>query len=310
MYDIVIVGGGAAGITAAIYALRAGMNIVLLEKMGVGGQIILTEAVENYPGFSFISGPELMDKFEKHAKKFGLEIIYEEAKRIEFDEQLHRVVTDENTFETRSVIVGMGSVPKKLNVPGEEKLIGRGVSFCAVCDGPFFKDREVAVIGGGDAAVKEAIYLTKEGYDLMRQELDNVEKTLYEEIPEKLKASKMNGGDLRENKEYMYLQSQQQYYEREVRRLTSILESAEVLPEEDISKDEIGIGSRFILQDLTIQESGTFTLVSAPEVDLEKGKISVASPVGQLLLGKKEGDRVKAQLPWGASEFRVIAINQ
>jgi len=157
---------------------------------------------------------------------------------------------------------------------------------------------------------KEAIYLTEEGYGLMRQELDNVEKILYEEIPEKLKASKMNGGDLRENKEYMYLQSQQQYYEREVRRLTSILEAAEILPEEDISKDQIGIGSRFILQDLTIQESGTFTLVSAPEVDLEKGKISVASPVGQLLLGKKEGDKVKTELPWGTSEFRVIAINQ
>jgi transcription elongation factor GreA len=157
---------------------------------------------------------------------------------------------------------------------------------------------------------KEAIYLTEEGYNLMRQELDNVEKILYEEIPEKLKASKMNGGDLRENKEYMYLQSQQQYYEREVRRLTTILEAAEILPEEDISKDRIGIGSRFILQDLTIRESGTFTLVSAPEVDLEKGKISVASPVGQLLLGKKEGDKVKAELPWGISEFRVIAINQ
>jgi len=156
---------------------------------------------------------------------------------------------------------------------------------------------------------KETIYLTKEGYDLMRQELDHVEKTLYEEIPDKLKASKMNGGDLRENKEYMYLQSQQQYYEREVRRLTSVLEAAEVLPEEDISKDEIGIGSRFILQDLTIQESGTFTLVSAPEVDLEKGKISVASPVGQLLLGKKEGDRVKAHLLWGTTEFSVIALN-
>jgi len=156
---------------------------------------------------------------------------------------------------------------------------------------------------------KETIYLTKEGYDLMRQELDHVEKTLYEEIPDKLKASKMNGGDLRENKEYMYLQSQQQYYEREVRRLTSVLEAAEVLPEEDISKDEIGIGSRFILQDLTIQESGTFTLVSTPEVDLEKGKISVASPVGKLLLGKKEGDRVKAHLPWGTTEFSVIALN-
>ena len=161
MYDIVIIGGGAAGITAAIYALRAGMNTILLEKMGVGGQIILTEAVENYPGFSFISGPELMDKFEKHAKKFGLEIMYEEARHIESDGQLHRVVTDENTYETRTIIVATGSVPRKLNVPGEEKLIGRGVSFCAVCDGPFFKDREVAVIGGGDAAVKEAIYLTQ-----------------------------------------------------------------------------------------------------------------------------------------------------
>jgi transcription elongation factor GreA len=157
---------------------------------------------------------------------------------------------------------------------------------------------------------KEAIYLTKEGYDLMRQELDNVEKILYEEIPEKLKASKLNGGDLRENKEYMYLQSQQQYYEREVRRLTSVLESAEILPEEDISKDQIGIGSRFILQDLTMMESGEFTLVSAPEVDLEKGKISVSSPVGRILLGKKEGDEVSANLPWGKSKFRVIAINQ
>lgn len=157
---------------------------------------------------------------------------------------------------------------------------------------------------------KEAIYLTKEGYDLMKQELDNAEKTLYEEIPDKLKTSKLNGGDLRENKEYMYLQTQQQYYEREVRRLTSILESAEVLPEEDIPVDEIGIGSSFILQDQTIKESGTFVLVSAPEVDLEKGKISVASPVGKVLLGKKEGDAVSVELPWGTSKFRVIAINR
>jgi len=157
---------------------------------------------------------------------------------------------------------------------------------------------------------KEVIYLTKEGYDLMRQELDNAEKTLYEEIPEKLKASKLNGGDLRENKEYMYLQSQQQYYEREVRRLRDVLEAAEIIAEEDIAKDEIGIGSRFILQDLTLQESGTFSLVSAPEVDLEKGKISVASPVGQLLLGKREGDEVTAELPWGVSKFKVIALNQ
>ena len=155
---------------------------------------------------------------------------------------------------------------------------------------------------------KEAITLTQEGYDLMRQELDSAEKTLYEEIPEKLKASKLNGGDLRENKEYMYLQSQQQYYEREVRRLTSILEVAEIITKDQISKDEIGIGSSFILQDLTIMESGTFTLVSPPEVDLENGKISYASPVGQVLVGKREGDEVTTELPWGSSKFRVIAI--
>ncbi len=157
---------------------------------------------------------------------------------------------------------------------------------------------------------KEAIKLTKEGYGLMQQELDHAQKILYEEIPEKLKASKLNGGDLRENKEYMYLQSQQQYYEREVRRLTSILEVAEVLPDEEISRDVIGIGSSFILQNLTLKESGTFTLVSPAEVDLESGKISMASPVGRVLLGKREGEEVTTELPWGASKYRVIAINK
>jgi transcription elongation factor GreA len=157
---------------------------------------------------------------------------------------------------------------------------------------------------------QETIYLTKEGYELMRQELEQAEKTLYEEVPEKLKTSKLNGGDLRENKEYMYLQSQQEYYEREVRRLTSILEVAEILSDDAISKDVIGIGSNFILRDLTQKESGTFTLVSPAEVDLQSGKISVASPVGRMLLGKREGDQITAELPWGTSSFRVIAINK
>jgi transcription elongation factor GreA len=157
---------------------------------------------------------------------------------------------------------------------------------------------------------KETVFLTKQGYELMNQEMEQAQKILYEEIPEKLKASKMNGGDLRENKEYMYLQSQQQYYEREVRRLTAVLDVAEILPEDQIPTDQIGIGSNFILQDLTLKESGSFTLVSSPEVDLESGRISVASPVGKLLLGKREGDEVAAELPWGRSKFRVIAINK
>jgi len=144
----------------------------------------------------------------------------------------------------------------------------------------------------------------------MQQELEHAKKILYEEIPEKLKASKLNGGDLRENKEYIYLQSEQQYYEREVRRLTSILERAEIIPDEEISAEEIGIGSSFILQDLDIMESGTFSLVSPVEVDLEKGKISIVSPVGKALLGKAEGDEVKVDLPSGTTRFRVIAINK
>ena len=161
MYDIIIIGGGAAGLTAAIYALRAGMNTIILEKLGVGGQIVLTEAVENYPGFPFISGPDLMDKFQEHAEKFGARIEYEEVTEIVPGSSSHRVITESKEYEGVAVIVATGSNPRKLGVEGEEKFIGKGVSFCAVCDGPFFRDREVAVIGGGDAAIKEAIYLTQ-----------------------------------------------------------------------------------------------------------------------------------------------------
>jgi len=157
---------------------------------------------------------------------------------------------------------------------------------------------------------KEVIFLTKGGHALMQEELDKTKKILYEEIPEKLKASKMNGGDLRENKEYMYLQSEQQYYEREVHRLRTVLDSAEIISEEDISKDEIGVGTQFILQDQEDTESGTFRLVSSAEVDLENGKISVDSPVGAALIGKREGQKIKVNAPGGVFHFRVIAINK
>ncbi|MEA3239351.1 MAG: GreA/GreB family elongation factor [Candidatus Bipolaricaulota bacterium] len=157
---------------------------------------------------------------------------------------------------------------------------------------------------------KEVIFLTKDGHALMQEELDKAKKILYEEIPEKLKASKMNGGDLRENKEYIYLQSEQQYYEREVHRLTTVLDSAEVISEEHISKDQIGVGTKFILQDQEDKESGTFRLVSSAEVDLENGKISVDSPVGKSLIGKREGQKIKVNAPGGSFHFRVIAINK
>ena len=157
---------------------------------------------------------------------------------------------------------------------------------------------------------KEVIFLTEAGHALMQKELKQAKKILYEEIPAKLKASKLAEGDLRENKEYMYLQSEQQYYEREIRRLTSVLDAAEVIPAEDIPDEEIGIGSTFILQDLEIMESGSFTLVSSAEVDLHKGKISVVSPVGKELIGKREGDEIVVNLPAGKVHFCVIAINK
>ena len=160
MYDIIIIGGGPAGITAGIYAQSAGMDAVIFEKMGTGGQIMLTDTVENYPGFTSISGPDLGQKFEEHALKVGVEIKYEEVQKVETKGNIHKVTTDGDEYESIAVIVATGSQPRKLQVEGEEKFTGRGVSYCAVCDGAFFRDKVVAVIGGGDAAIKEALYLT------------------------------------------------------------------------------------------------------------------------------------------------------
>ncbi len=161
IYDLVIIGGGPAGLSAAIYALRARLNIVLIEKMAVGGQIALTDNIENYPGFPSLSGVELMQKFEEHAKGLGLQIIYDEIKDIT-DEGEYKTLRGVNeNYQAKTVIITVGASPKRLNIPGEREFTGRGVSYCATCDGPFFKDQDIAVVGGGDAALKEANYLTK-----------------------------------------------------------------------------------------------------------------------------------------------------
>ena len=160
MYDVIIIGGGPAGLTAAIYASRAGLKVILLEKAGCGGQMAITDALENYPGFSSINGFELSVKLEEQARNFGAEIIYEEAVEI-IDGDIKTVKTAENQYNTKTVIIASGANPKKLSVKGEDKFIGRGVSFCATCDAPFYKNKTAAVIGGGDSAVQEAIYLAK-----------------------------------------------------------------------------------------------------------------------------------------------------
>jgi thioredoxin reductase (NADPH) len=162
IYDVVIIGGGPAGLTAGIYAKRAMLDAVLFEKMGVGGQIIITDLVENFPGFQEISGAELAAKFEQHARKFGLETkSMVEVTGIEDRGKTKFVKTSDGDFETKTVIITTGTTPKKLGAKGELELTGRGVSYCATCDGFFFRDKTVVVVGGGDSAITEAIYLTK-----------------------------------------------------------------------------------------------------------------------------------------------------
>ncbi len=161
--DIVIVGGGPSGLAAAIYAGRARFKTVILEKMMLGGQVALTNDIANYPGFpDGVAGPELTELMEKQARKFGAEIRLEEVVSVSLDGDIKIVATTAgNAYRAPVVILSSGADPRKLECPGEEELRGRGVSYCATCDGPFFRNKVVTVIGGGDAALKEGLFLTK-----------------------------------------------------------------------------------------------------------------------------------------------------
>ena len=163
VWDVVIVGAGPAGLASAIYAGRSQLKTLVLDQMLPGGQLLVTEQIENYPGFfEGITGFELSEKFRKHAEKFGAEIVSGQlVNSVELDGNIFVVKTEGGNFKGKTLIWAAGSTPRKLNVPGEAEFVGRGVSYCAVCDGAFFKDRVVAVVGGGDSALQESLYLTK-----------------------------------------------------------------------------------------------------------------------------------------------------
>jgi len=161
MYDLIIIGGGPAGLTAGIYAQRARLKTLLLEREIVGGQIAVSDVIENYPGFSSISGAELMEKFEQHAKGLGLEIKLTDVTDVQDKGKEKIVKTSEGDLITKAVIIATGAKPRRLGVLGEKEFTGKGVSYCATCDGPFFKGQRVLVVGGGDTAIKEAVYLSK-----------------------------------------------------------------------------------------------------------------------------------------------------
>ena len=160
MYDIVIIGAGPAGLTAAIYALREKKKIVILEKETIGGKITSSSNVENYPGFKSISGMDLANNLYEQVINLGGKIKIEEVVKIE-EGKIKKVITDENEYEAKSIIIASGSKYKKLGLENEEDLIGNGISFCTVCDGLFYKDKTVCVIGGGNSAIINAVYLSQ-----------------------------------------------------------------------------------------------------------------------------------------------------
>ncbi len=162
MHDVVIIGGGPAGLTAGIYAARGGLKTLLCEGKILGGQIVLSYEVENYPGFpQGISGMELIENFTKQVEKFGVEMSYEGVVKIDDDRECKSVhLTNGTCIKTKTIIIASGASSNKLGCPGEKKFTGKGVSYCATCDGAFFRNKTVAVIGGGDSAIEEALYLT------------------------------------------------------------------------------------------------------------------------------------------------------
>ena len=163
IYDVVIIGSGPGGMTAALYTSRANLKTLILEKGVPGGELLNTSDVENYPGFPTISGPELADNMYKGAMQFGAEYAYGQVSKIELEGDLKVITAGKKTYYAYAVVIATGSYHRKLEVPGEEEYAGRGVSYCAVCDGAFFKDKKIFVIGGGDSAVEEGTYLTQFG---------------------------------------------------------------------------------------------------------------------------------------------------
>jgi thioredoxin reductase (NADPH) len=161
-YDVIIIGGGAAGLAASIYSVRAMLKTLVIERQAIGGQILYTGEIENYPGFPEpIAGPDLAVLYEKQASRFGVEFEYDTITRLEIDGPVKKVIGEEGEYTAKAVIITSGGEHNKLEVPGEEQYSGRGVSYCATCDGNFFRDQDVTIVGGGDAAMDEGLYLTR-----------------------------------------------------------------------------------------------------------------------------------------------------
>ncbi|HOB11627.1 MAG TPA: thioredoxin-disulfide reductase [Syntrophomonadaceae bacterium] len=188
MYDVIIIGAGPAGLTAAIYTGRAKLNTLIIESNMIGGNTAQTDLIENYPGFPFgINGAELMESFWRQAQRFGAQLKMEKVVDLQVVPEGRKVITNQGEYLARAVIIAMGARRRELEVPGEKEYLGRGVSYCATCDGAFFQGVPVAVVGGGDSAVKEALYLsdlTSRVYLIHRREQFRANQTAVDKMLE------------------------------------------------------------------------------------------------------------------------------
>ena len=188
IYNVIIIGGGPAGMTAAIYAAKRELSTLLIEKGPFGGYMLLTNNIENYPGFLRISGKDLSEKMEEQVRSLNVEILNADATKIHVDGNIKKVVTTEGEYRCKSIILAVGGGHQKLEVKGEKEFTGRGVSYCATCDAPFFKGKIVAVIGGGNSAISDALYisdLAKKTYMIHRRESLRAEEARQRELKNK-----------------------------------------------------------------------------------------------------------------------------
>lgn len=161
-YDTIIIGGGPAGLSAGIYAMRSRLSTLLIEKLMPGGQMVVIDFIENYPGFpGGISGSEFAERMERQARELGLEFVYKQVISVDFSGSEKRVICEDEEFQAAAVIIAVGSTPRRLGVPGEDRLLGKGVSYCATCDGALFRDKDIAVVGGGNTAIQDAVFLSR-----------------------------------------------------------------------------------------------------------------------------------------------------
>ena len=258
-YDIFVVGGGAAGLTAAGYAARAGYSVLLADAAAPGGQLMFIADIENYPGYQHISGMELADKMENQARDFGVEVEYTEVNKIEKQGKTFILSTIDGTVKAKSVILSMGAKHRHLGVEGEEKYEGRGVSYCATCDGPFFKGKKIAVVGGGDTALTDALYLSKLASEVTiihRREEFRAQKVLQDRVRSTANINFKLSHTVKEIKGDGTKVTGVLLDDDSLLSCDAIFIFAGILPSTDIVKDTVKLDEKnFIITDMNMQTS-------------------------------------------------------